>query len=192
MSLGEGHLTRIPAQKLCPGVAPGYTIPLGHPDGWVAGAGLELDTATGREVVVTSNADINARGCAWIPIAMSHCHASQSWEVGPRPTRASVWWSLPGPCLCAICIAACDAQLVCHRAAPPACNACLCSAGAMGCWHDTRPSQPWSQWCSSPSEGAPANGHQHLAGEQWQKQTPTPHELPSSGPSWVVWAVSTV
>lgn len=31
----------------------------------------------GVEVVVTSNADINARGCAWIPIAMSHCHASR-------------------------------------------------------------------------------------------------------------------
>lgn len=47
----------------------------------------------GAEVVVTSNADINARGCAWIPIAMSHCLASiPAIEVGLRPTRASVWW----------------------------------------------------------------------------------------------------
>jgi len=48
MSLGEGHLTRIPAQKLGPGCGAGYTIPLVHPDGWVAGAGLELDSMAGR------------------------------------------------------------------------------------------------------------------------------------------------
>lgn len=193
MSLGEGHLTRIPARKLCPGVAlacRGYTIPiqpLGHPDGRVAGAGLELDTVApwqGAEVVVTSNADINARGCAWIAIAMSHCHASRGgWGWAPLELLSG-GSSLAGPCLSARCVSLCAMPswlLVSHRAAPPGCNACLCSAGAMGCWHDTRPSQPRSQWCSSsPSEGACGWA---VAGDSRRPRMCCPR----LGPSWVVW-----
>ena len=130
----------------------------------------------GREVVVTSNPDINACGCAWIPIAMSHCHARRGG--GPTLHSSFCLVDLPGPCLCAMCIAACDAQLLSHRAAPPACNACLCSAGAMGCWHDTRPSQPSSQWCSSPSEAAyewPSRPRRRTLAERRRPRMSCPH-----------------
>lgn len=95
MSLGEGHLTRIPAQTPWPGVALGTRYHGGTlMVGWRELV-WSLIAGQGVEVGVTSNADINARGCAWIPIAMSHCHASMPVvEVGLCSTRASVWWIL--------------------------------------------------------------------------------------------------
>lgn len=83
MSLGEGHLTHIPAQKLGPGLwLPGTRYRwCTLMDGWRELAWLAWSLIPWQvvEVVVTSNSDINAQ---WVCLD-SHCHVPLPYPAQP-------------------------------------------------------------------------------------------------------------